>query len=131
MIKFPDRRMIVEKVITIIKPEHTVFDIDNAMVTWWQNIRSTGGFGLTYAGSKAFESAQIEYQEFDDGESSYMGNVGMATGLDRKMTTPYYFYNDQRRQKIKIYDGRIAMLVSLHESVSAYLKTIDDRPVYK
>jgi hypothetical protein len=47
------------------------------------------------------------------------------------MTTPYYFYNDQRRQKIKIYDGRIAMLVSLHESVSAYLKTIDDRPVYK
>jgi hypothetical protein len=131
MIKFPARRMITEKIMAIIKPEHTVSDIDNAMITWWQNIRSTGGFGLTYAGSKAFESAQIEYQEFDDGESSHMANIMLSTGLDRKMTTPYYFYNDQRRQKVKIYDGRIAMLVSLHESVGAYLKTIETRPVYK
>jgi len=131
MIKFPDRRMIVETVIAIIKPEHTVSDVDNAMITWWQNIRSTGGFGLTYIGSKAFESAQIEYQEFDDGESSHVGNIRLSTDLDRKMTTPYYFYNDQRRQKVKIYDGRIAMLVSLHESVGAYLKTLETRPVYK
>lgn len=131
MIKFPDRVMITEKVMTIIKPDHTVHDIDNAMITWWQNIRSTGGFGLTYVGSKAFESAEIEYQEFDNGESSHMGNTGLSIGLDRKMTTPYYFYSDQRRQKIKIYDPRIAMLVSLHESVGAYLKTLDTRPMYK
>lgn len=127
MIKFPDRRMITEKIMSIIKPEYTVFDVDTAMVTWWQNIRSTGGFGLTYAGSKAFEAAEIEYQEFDNGDSSHFGNMSLSISLDRKMTTPYYFYSDQRHQKIKIYDGRIAMLISLHESVSDYLKTLDQR----
>ena len=127
MAYFPDRITITKKILAIINPDYSVFDFDTAMVTWWQNIRSTGGFGLTYTGSKAFEKAEIEFQEFDNGMSSHMGNTGLSIGLDRKMTTPYYFYSTDRRQKIKIYDPRIAMLVTLHESVGSYLHTLEQR----
>lgn len=127
MAYFADRTTITKKILAIINPEHTVLDLDTAMVTWWKNIRSTGGFGLTYAGSKAFEKAEIAFQEFDEGDSGYIGNMGLSLLLDSKMTTPYYFYSDQRRQKIKIYDSRIAMLITLHESVGAYLKTLEQR----
>ena len=124
---FADRTAITKKILAIINPGYTEADLHQAMVTWWQNIRSTGGFGLTYAGSQAFEKAELEFQEFDNGVSSHMGNSGLSIGLDRKMITPYYFYSNDKRQKIKIYDSRIAMLVTLHESVGAYLKTLDER----
>jgi hypothetical protein len=127
MAYFADRTAITKKILSIINPEYTEADLHQAMVTWWQNIRSTGGFGLTYAGSQAFEKAELEFQEFDNGVSSHMGNSGLSIGLDRKMITPYYFYSNEKRQKIKIYDSRIAMLVTLHESVGAYLKTLDER----
>ncbi len=127
MAYFPDRTTITKKILSIINPEYTEADLHQAMVTWWQNIRSTGGFGLTYAGSQAFEKADIESQEFDNGMSSHMGNTGLSIDLDRKMTTPYYFYSADRRQKIKIYDPRIAMLVTLHESVGSYLHTLEQR----
>ena len=128
MIKFPDRSTVTERILSIIKPDYTSEELKTASVTWWQNIRSSGGFGLTYAGSRAFEQAEIDYQEFNNGPSSFMGNMGLSTALDRKMPCPYYFYSDKGNQKIKIYDGRIAMIVSLTESVSAYLKTLEDRP---
>ena len=127
MAYFPERTTITKKILSIINPDYSVFDFDTAMVTWWQNIRSTGGFGLTYAGSQAFAKAEIEFQEFDNGESSHMGNVGLSIGLDSKMITPYYFYSTDRRQKIKIYDPRIAMLITLHETVSSYLTTLEER----
>ena len=127
MAYFPDRTSITKKILSLVNPDYTEDDLHQAMVTWWQNIRTTGGFGLTYAGSQAFEKAEIEFQEFDNGMSSHMGNTGLSIGLDRKMTTPYYFYSTDRRQKIKIYDPRIAMLVTLHESVGSYLHTLEQR----
>ena len=130
MIKFPARTDITEKVLSLIKPDYTVFDLDTAMVTWWKNIRSTGGYGLTCAGSQAFEKADIEFQEFDDGASSYMGNMTLSLLLDAKMVTPYYFYSHDKRRKIKIYDGRIAMIITLYETVSDYIKTLDNRHAY-
>lgn len=128
MIKFPDRTAITEKVLSIIKPDYTVFDLDTAMVTWWKNIRSSGGYGLTYAGSRAFEKVEIEHQEFDEGPSSYMGMMSLSLSLDAKMMVPYYFYSHDKQRKVKIYDGRISMVITLYESVSDYLKTLDDRP---
>ena len=127
MIKFPDRSVITEKVLSILNPEYTVDDLHNANVTWWKNIRSTGGYGLTYAGSQAFEKAEIEFQEFDEGPSSYMSMMSMSLALDAKMVTPYYFYSHEKRRQVKIYDGRVAMIITLYETVGDYLKTLDKR----
>jgi hypothetical protein len=127
MIKFPARSEITERVLAILNPDYTADDLHDANVTWWKNIRSTGGYGLTYAGSQAFEKAEIEFQEFDEGPSGYMANMSLSLSLDAKMVTPYYFYSHDKRRKVKIYDGRIAMVVTLYETVGDYLKTLDNR----
>lgn len=127
MIKFPARSEVTDKVLSILNPDYTEDDLYNANIIWWKNIRSTGGFGLTYAGSQAFEKAEIEFQEFDDGPSSHMGNMTLSLLLDAKMVTPYYFYSHDTRRKVKIYDGRVAMIITLYETVSDYIKTLDNR----
>jgi hypothetical protein len=127
MINFPTRSEITEKILSILNPDYTADDLHNANVTWWKNIRSTGGYGLTYAGSQAFEKAEIEFQEFDEGPSGYMSMMSMSLTLDTKMVTPYYFYSNEKRRKVKIYDSRIAMLITLYETVNDYIKTLDNR----
>ena len=127
MINFPTKSEITEKVLSILNTDYTADDLHNANVTWWKNIRSTGGYGLTYAGSQAFEKAEIEFQEFDEGPSGYMSMMSMSLTLDTKMVTPYYFYSNEKRRKVKIYDSRIAMLITLYETVNDYIKTLDDR----
>jgi hypothetical protein len=127
MAKFADRSTITKTVLSLIKGDYTDADLKAAESSWWKNIRSTGGFGLTYAGSKAFAEAEIESQEFINGQSSHNSNLGLSLLLDSKMTVPYYFYSDQKLQKIKIYDGRISMLITLYEDINSYLKTIEKR----
>ena len=127
MTKFPARRLIVRKILEIINPDYNDASVDDAMAIWWQNPRSTGGFGLSYAGQLAFEKAEIEYVEFDEGPSSYMGNMSFAAALNAKMVVPYYFYSNEKRKKIKIYDSRVTMLIAFYESVGAYLNTIERR----
>lgn len=122
-----DRRLITKTVLSLINPDHTENDLDTAMATWWQNIRSTGGYGLSYAGSRAFDKAEIGHTEFEDGPSSHMGNMSRNLSLDRKMLVPYYFYSDKKTRKIKVYDDRVALLITLHENIGSYLQTLDLR----
>jgi hypothetical protein len=51
----------------------------------------------------------------------------LSISLDKKMTTPYYFSSADRRQKIKIYDSRIAMIIVLHGTFELYLNTLEPR----
>ena len=127
MAKFADRSTITKTVLSLIKSEYTGTDLKAAESTWWQNIRSTGGYGLTYAGSKAFDEAEIEYQEFINGPSSHNANLGLSLRLDSKMIVPYYFYSDQKQQKIRVYDSRISLLIALYEDINSYLQTLDKR----
>jgi hypothetical protein len=127
MVYFPDRTSITKKVLSLIKPDYTEDDLHQSFVSWWRNIRATGGFGLTYVGSKAFEKAEITFQEFENDPSSHMRNMELSISLDKKMTTPYYFSSVDRRQKIKIYDSRIAMIIVLHGTFELYLNTLEPR----
>jgi hypothetical protein len=125
MTKFPDRQSITEKVMAIIKPDHVIYDIDTAMVTWWRNIRSTGGFGLTSTGAKAFEQAEFEYQEFDAGARLGASHSILALKLDKYMPATYYLHIINNRQKIRVYDSRVSMMIVLCDSdVNAYLESL-------
>lgn len=128
MSKFADRDMITEKILSILTPEYSVKELHDAKVTWWKNFRNTGGYGLTVAGARAFEQADLDFVEFDDGPSDVMLNNALGLLLDSKMVTPYYFYIADRRRKIRIYDSRVVMLIGLYDTVSAYLQSLERRP---
>lgn len=127
MTKFvSDRRLIVEKVLSLINSEFRQDDIDGAMKTWWANIRSTGGFALTGAGIAAFERAGLEHWDFD------IGPVKSATKLlltfGKKIPVPYTVFNAKGKNTIRVYDSRIATMIALYGNAQEYIKDLDDRP---
>lgn len=122
--KFPTREQVTRAVLRIIQPEYTDADFDFKMITWWLNIRSNGGFGLTYDGSKAFELACIDYKEF---ETSTPPIIHFALTLDKKMPVAYYSRIDKGICKIKVYDDRVSMMIILYDTIDVYLSHLKSR----
>lgn len=127
MIQFATRDQITSAVLKILMPDHSKEDLHKAKVTWWQNFRSTGGFGLTFNGSKAFQNAEIEYQEYEISRVATVTGLGYSSLLDKKMIVPYYFYVDKGIFKIKVYDSRVSMLIVLYDSVMDYVNSLPSR----
>lgn len=109
----------------LTNPEYTLADLNSCKIVWWKNIRTNGGFGLTYEGTKAFNDVGITYQEFESTASPY--SPGFALALDKKMTVPYYRYADRGVQRVRIYDDSVSMIIILYESIDKYLNSIDAR----
>lgn len=123
--RFPSREQVTSAVLKIVQPDYADRDFNAAMKSWWQNIRSTGGFGLTYAGSKSFELAGLDFEEFETKSSPL--SVGFAMELDKKMPVPYYRYTNKGAQRVKIYDERISLLVILYDTIDTYLSHLEPR----
>lgn len=120
-----DKERIVQAVLPLI-PDTEITTAEYAMKTWWTNIRSTGGLGLTKLGADMFEAAGIEYHEFEMGPSHSMGMLATSLVLNRDMECPYYFYSNNRRRHVKVYDSRIAMLILLCGDINEYLTRVRD-----
>lgn len=124
-----DKEKIVSVVLPLL-PGYSVFEhertVDYAMKTWWTNIRSTGGLGLTAYGSKMFDAAGIESHQFEMGPSSSMGNLATSLILNQNMLCPYYFYSERKTRIVEVYDSRIAMLILLCGDINEYITRLRD-----
>jgi len=127
-----DRRLIVKRVLDIIKPDNTEEDIVAAMVSWWQNIRRTGGLRLTARGDELFRLADLEYHEFDAGPLSHLSMATsqnalvFAATLDKRMPAPFFLTFKDRRKYVRVYDSRIALVMALYDDFDAYLDSLED-----
>lgn len=123
-----DRRLIVERILSLIDAEHNEKDIDHAMSRWWRNIRSTGGLGLTEFGDTEFRRAELEHWDFDITEQEISKNIiTFFVLLDNKMICPYFVFFKDKRKYIRIYDGRVATILILHGNIKDFLDTLDKR----
>jgi hypothetical protein len=114
-------------VLDLIKPDNTEQDIVDAMITWWQNIRRTGGLRLTEIGDGAFRLADLEYHEFDAGSyNNSLSSIGLMAKLDKKMPAPFFIVFQQRRKYVRVYDSRIALVMALYDDFNAYLESLED-----
>jgi len=123
-----DRRAITERVLSILEPEHSAERLDQCMVLWWRNIRSTGGFGLTTEGDSRFQSAGLESWEFTDGiVQNSISAAAFSASLDKKMIAPYYAYFSNKHKYLRVYDSRVATMMTLYGNVGEYLNTLEAR----
>ena len=120
-----DKEKIVSAVLPLL-PATEIATAEYAMKTWWTNIRSTGGLGLTRHGMDMFDAAGIESHEFEMGHSSSMGNLATSLVLNKYMQCPHYFYSSNKRRYVKVYDSRIAMLILLCGDVHEYLTRLQN-----
>ena len=81
--------------------------LDEAMVTWWQNIRDDGGLRLTYEGFYVFENLlELSSYSFDLPEK--LLTPGNLLTLDRHMACPYYMVNNRKLNKLVMFGSREA-----------------------
>lgn len=98
-------------------------DIDQAMSTWYYNLRSTGGFRLTALGYQALNVAAMNSWSIDINLRD-LTKTNLLT-LDRKLNWPYYI--DARRKKLVLFSSRDAVMATLYGDVKAWIASLGSR----
>jgi len=102
---------------------------ENALRTWWYTGANSEVLRLSELGDVHFRTAQIEFYQYDftpkpeDSHHSYMIELG------KKMRCPYYIGVNKVEGKkskpyIRLYDSKIAMMLSLYGDLDSYLKSV-------
>jgi hypothetical protein len=99
---------------------------NDLLTKWWFTGRS-GGLRLTERGDQAFKLAEIEFYEYEIPAGSIAVTYhSFALQLSKKIACPYYLDVNTTKGKfiIRLYDSRIAMMVSLYGNLKDYLESI-------
>ena len=107
------------------------------MFKWWQGGRSSSSLRLSEEGFNAFTKAKIAYYEFPlfSNKTDISGILNNPSSyilsLSKKIKCPFYIMKLRKDAKteptIRIYDDKIAMLMTLYGSLQEYL----DSSAYK
>ena len=97
--------------------------VDEAMRTWWQNIREDGGLRLTYEGYHVFSNfLELSSYTFDLPEK-LLTPANLIT-LDRHMTCPYYMVNNRKHNSMVMFGSKEAMMAVLHGDMQRFIKSL-------
>jgi hypothetical protein len=114
------RRDITQTVINLLPAP---MDLDQAMRTWYYNLRSQGGFRLTQIGYQALCSAAVNSWSVDIQYKDITKPSLLA--LDRKLKWPYYI--DTKRKKLVLFSSHEAMMATLYGDVRQWLEHLGSR----
>lgn len=114
-------------------PWRTCTDKEKLIFEWFVTARQGDGLRLTDAGKVAFETALIEHYDIDFSPKSISTTNTVwnkfILQLNEKIKSPYYVGiklvdNNKRQPYIRLYDGKIAMMLTLYGDIHAYLDSI-------
>jgi hypothetical protein len=100
---------------------------DKLLFQWWATGRGSTNLRLTEEGKTAFDMAEITFYDYDLKFDNKDKVMKFMIGLGNKIACPFYLGIKNRSYKsayIRIYDSKIAMLISLYGSVDNYLESI-------
>lgn len=129
----PNRKLeIVQRLLADI-PDPFKENIDQAMITWWANIRRDGGMRLTHHGYKIMhdvlklESWQLTLSDGDD-VKSFRSHITkkIVLDLDRKLEWPYYldFNARKKTRRIVFFGSREAMMATMYGDLESWLASL-------
>jgi len=106
--------------------------LEEAMKRWWQTGQRGDSLRLTDMGDTAFRLAEIEFYKYDFTKKIEGSYHSYILDLSKKLKCPYFLgVNKQEGKKnqpyIRLYDSKIAMMVSLYGDIDSYLKSIKVR----
>jgi hypothetical protein len=111
-------------------PEDKQEPRDQAMKTWWVNIRPQGGLRLTEHGYYIMHDVlELESWVLDlsDGNATQSSRITkkIILDLDRKLEWPYYidFNARKKRHRIVLFGSREAMMAAMYGDLEAWLRS--------
>lgn len=97
--------------------------VDEAMRSWWQNIRPDGGLRLTDQGYHVFDN-HLELDSYTFELPPKLLTPRNLLALDRQMTCPYYLVNKRKHNKIIMFGSREAMMATLHGDMQRFILSL-------
>ena len=97
--------------------------LDEAMVTWWQNIREDGGLRLTYKGYRVFSDC-LELNSYTFELPEQLLTPRNLIALDRHMASPYYIVNNRKHNNMVMFGSREALMATLHGDMQRFIKRL-------
>jgi hypothetical protein len=119
------KHIITETVLNQVDHQIT---FDEAMQKWWMTMRQDSGLRLTDMGDLSFRFADIAFYDYDFDIRLDDGWHNFILTMNKKIKCPYYVglnkSKDVKQPYIRLYDSKIAVMVSLYGNINDYLKSI-------
>lgn len=128
-----DKELITNIILNNLPSIHPWNDtpFEKIMFLWWYTGRKSVSLRLTDDGANAFDMAEIAFYEYplintlEDLENIRFNSFTIDLG--KKINCPFYLGLKNKFKKsvyIRLYDSRIAMMVSLYGSFQEYYKSL-------
>ena len=116
-----DKLRLTEQLVKQLDPESGI-TVDQAMRTWWFNIRKNGGMRLTGPGHQTFvQDLALKHYEYAI-DNPMLFNQQTILDLDRKMQMPYYISASKGiPKKIVFFGSKEAVMVNLYGNLKQFL----------
>jgi hypothetical protein len=114
-----NKRKLTQTLVQLIDSDQQL-SVDQAMASWYYNIRPTGGMRLTEAGYQAFEYLELENWTLtvEDPKTTLTKRILLA--LDRQLNYPYYI--NYKQKHIVFFSSQEAMLATLYGDLAQFLR---------
>jgi hypothetical protein len=104
----------------------------DALTKWWMTGRRDGGLRLTEIGDMSFRISEIEFYDYEFNVKLEGGWHGYILELNNKIKCPYFLgvnKSDAKKNQpyLRLYDSKIAIMVSLYGNIQEYLKSVKAR----
>ena len=128
----PSYKEIVTEAVMNQLPSGFEISKEEAMKTWWFTGTSSNVLRLSPEGDTAFRIAQIAFYQYEFTPKAEDTYHGYMIDLGKKMKCPYFISVNKVEGKkskpyIRLYDSKIAMMVSLYGNLDSYLKSVRTR----
>lgn len=126
------KELITTAVYEQIPSELRIATVEESLRRWWQTGARSDGLRLTEIGDWSFRVAEIEFYQYDFKPKAVESYHSYILDLNKKLKCPYYLgVNKQEGKKsvpyIRLYDSKIAMMLSLYGDLDSYLNSIKVR----
>ena len=97
--------------------------VEEAMRSWWQNIRDDGGLRLTDVGYFVFEN-NLELDSYTFELPERFLTAANLLALDRHMTCPYYLVHNRKHNRLVMFGSREAMMATLDGDIKKFIASL-------
>ena len=113
-----NKQAITQELLALL-PDNLRPNLEEAMVTWWFNIRENGGLRLTNSGYRALKKdLQLETWRFEINKPRATKNKRLILALDRKLNWPYYM----EKSHVEFFSSKEAMMAQMYPTLESFLE---------
>lgn len=129
MTKKSYKELITETILKQLPENYVDFSKEEALKKWWYTGPNSEVLRLSEIGDTVFRLAEIESYKYDFSAPKNTSYYNYMLDLGKKMKCPYFIgvnkiEGEKTKPYIKLYDSKIAIMLSLYGDLNSYLKSV-------